>query len=362
MKMEFDLLAAMNRSEANNASSHVETETVEDIATSCNVEVQFLPGERTVMLDNSQIMGDSQAETAKELDEEDSNDLDENTKTNYTGSADESTSNTAGAKRSLSGTKDDDTKTIESSSSSEQNATYISTNDATGEGEVNKTGSTNEGRGLEHQQQEGNLEQQESDKVQYWVQIFSKHRLRFYVVASLAMVAMVAIIVGVVVSKNGDGSESPSRFRENLSSQPSQGPTSDPFPGPNGYLGFILADYSPLQEDAIKWLTSSDKWGPPENATNVEQMWIERYTLATFYYSTDTTKSPWRYHDQWLSSESTCSWFGVQCNQVGEVVAINMRKTRGICLLPLFVKLFCSKYCRVVYDTNSSQRNRWFYS
>jgi hypothetical protein len=345
MKMVFDLFAAINRSEANNDSSHVETETVEDIATSCNVEVQLLPGERTVMSDNSEIMGDSQAEISKELDGGDSNDLDENTKTrrNYTGSADESTSNTAGARRSLGDTKDDDSKTNESSSSSERNATDISTNDTTGEGiekgEVNKTGSTNEGRGLEHQQPEEILKQQESDKVQYWVHIFSKHRLSSYFVIALAMVAM---IVGVVASKNGDGSESPSRFREIPSSQPSQGPTSDPFPGPYGYLGFILADYRPLQQDAIKWLTSSDKWVPPENATNVEQMWIERYALATFYYSTDTTKNPWRYHDQWLSSESTCSWFGVQCNEVGEVVEINMRKTRGICLLPLFVKHFCS--------------------
>lgn len=345
--MEFDLVAAMNRSEANNDSSHVETETVEDIATSCNVEVQFLPGERTVMLDNSEIMGDSQADIWEELDRGDSDDLDENTKTrrNDTGSADESTgtSNTAGARRFFGDTKDDDAKTIETSFSSERNEMDFSTDDTAEEpiekGEINKTGSTNEGSGLEHQQPEEILEQKESDIVQYWVQIFSKHRLRFYFVTALAMVSM---IVGVVVSKNGNGSESSLRISEIPSSQPSQGPTSDPYPGPYGYLGFVLADSSPFQEDAIEWLTSSDKWIPPENATNVEQMWIERYALATFYYSTDATKSPWRYHDQWLSSESTCSWFGVRCNKVGEVVEINMRKTRGICLLPLFVKHFCS--------------------
>jgi hypothetical protein len=99
---------------------------------------------------------------------------------------------------------------------------------------------------------------------------------------------------------------------------PTNGPTTSPSSAPTPIivpeeLLSLLSDVSfdggesvqtdgTPQNDAAKWLTTSD------NLNNLtEEQVIQRFALATFYYSADGDS--WTNNNGWLSDESECTWF-----------------------------------------------------
>jgi hypothetical protein len=48
----------------------------------------------------------------------------------------------------------------------------------------------------------------------------------------------------------------------------------------------ILRAYEPLDPEAFDWLAGIDAWTPPPNVDSPDDMFIERYTLAAFYFAT----------------------------------------------------------------------------
>jgi hypothetical protein len=75
------------------------------------------------------------------------------------------------------------------------------------------------------------------------------------------------------------------------------------------------------QDLAVRWLM--DDTGTNTCNDNVEV--IERYTLATFYFSTNGDL--WLNKNGWLSSFGVCeAWNGIICNQDDRVIEINLRK------------------------------------
>jgi len=59
------------------------------------------------------------------------------------------------------------------------------------------------------------------------------------------------------------------------------------------------------------------------DSTNPDQQWriTQRYALMTLWYHSE---SMWIISDRWLLDRDECKWFGVQCNEVGEVNAISL--------------------------------------
>jgi hypothetical protein len=51
-------------------------------------------------------------------------------------------------------------------------------------------------------------------------------------------------------------------------------------------LALILRAYEPLDPAAFDWLAGIDAWTPPPNVDGPNAMFIERYTLAAFYFAT----------------------------------------------------------------------------
>lgn len=75
------------------------------------------------------------------------------------------------------------------------------------------------------------------------------------------------------------------------------------------------------QNYALRWLTDED----PAKLSDDDDALLQRYALATFYFSTyvyaeivdaenaDTSAGGWTYGDYWMSEKGICMWFGISC-------------------------------------------------
>jgi hypothetical protein len=77
------------------------------------------------------------------------------------------------------------------------------------------------------------------------------------------------------------------------------------------------------QNQALRWLTDKDPANLPVDDNSI----LQRYALATFYFSTyanaeiidaqgnaaDADADAWTYSDNWMSKRGVCMWFGVSC-------------------------------------------------
>jgi hypothetical protein len=91
----------------------------------------------------------------------------------------------------------------------------------------------------------------------------------------------------------------------------------------------ILSDHTPSNDEAFTWLAETDTWEPPEDATNAESLWLERYAMATIYHSTNGDM--WTKNDSWLSEKPVCDWFMrdwdlAHCNRDKQVTRLELCK------------------------------------
>ena len=101
-----------------------------------------------------------------------------------------------------------------------------------------------------------------------------------------------------------------------------------------------LTDKSTSAYHALRWLSETDpaKLEPDDNEI------LARFSLASFYYATHPKEaadhssgkvkniiSNWKRDDNWMTKESVCNWYGVDCEVMGgrnhkEVVHFNLTK------------------------------------
>ena len=84
--------------------------------------------------------------------------------------------------------------------------------------------------------------------------------------------------------------------------------------------GPVLANPTTPQGMALRFLLNDDaaQLDPCEVPTLVQ-----RYALATIYFSTDG--EDWENNDRWLSGSDECNWYGIECSG-GEVTDIDLCK------------------------------------
>ena len=125
---------------------------------------------------------------------------------------------------------------------------------------------------------------------------------------------------------------------ESPTQSPTSAPTGNPFSG--AIVGFVnsvtLAGRSiaypppviapPPEELALQWVIESD---PIEHSTGPltsQLQLMQRYALATLYFSTAGTS--WTESTGWLSEgvegEDECSWFGIVCNDRNRVTSLDL--------------------------------------
>ncbi|KAL3942231.1 MAG: hypothetical protein SGBAC_003540 [Bacillariaceae sp.] len=138
----------------------------------------------------------------------------------------------------------------------------------------------------------------QADRYIGFLQRLTKRQL-MYIAAGLFLFIVIIAVIGVTT---GAGSqESEVEF-----DGPTEPPSFDLFSGSGEYLRAILDEMEPIQKDAFNWLKNIDSWEPPRDAANINQLWIERYTLAALYFSTSETK--WKNEQNWISDKSVCSF------------------------------------------------------
>lgn len=154
---------------------------------------------------------------------------------------------------------------------------------------------------------------------------------------AVAVVVILAITIGVSVgTRNAD-------FSSNTLSK--NGPR---YPNPqvkpaqhqankNALNSQLVAVYQDLSQG---WNSLSDEDSPQFQAANwlagraafskyTPTIRLQRYALATFYYSTFLVEHPflpsptdWARQDDWITDEDECSWMGVACNNEGHVMSV----------------------------------------
>jgi len=151
--------------------------------------------------------------------------------------------------------------------------------------------------------------------------------------AFLAVIVIVAVVVGVVMATRDSGSL-PLGSNETLSPAPTLMPSASPSLEPTtteftvlyNFIasssldgGQALEDPSSPQYQALKWLFNNANLDEYADAQR-----IQRYTLAVLYYSSNGDS--WLQSTNWLSDEPECNWFhkgiaGTLCNAVSSGVS-----------------------------------------
>jgi hypothetical protein len=159
------------------------------------------------------------------------------------------------------------------------------------------------------------------------------NRLQNRILLGIALVVLVvAVLVGVVLSKSGGGSDDKVVLVENRTiavnetSAPSSSPvttTEQPTAAPsvpisdqflNGLPAYSINlaenDADSAQAKALAWLKNDPQYHYYGHVYRLNQ----RYALAVFYYSTNDYYyyyhgDPWWNNSEWLSNDNECTWY-----------------------------------------------------
>lgn len=65
---------------------------------------------------------------------------------------------------------------------------------------------------------------------------------------------------------------------------------------------------------------------------NLDEKIIDLYAVATLFFSTGGTF--WETNKSWKSSSSVCTWYGIECDDVGHIVSINLHRNKLVGKIP----------------------------
>jgi hypothetical protein len=133
--------------------------------------------------------------------------------------------------------------------------------------------------------------------------------------------------------------------------EPTQSPTLSPttaeLPPVAASLSNLTAletfqDRSSPQYKALDWILE-DPYVESQGLTSTDYKFIQRYVLATFYFSVNGQE--WELCGQsdptcfgtadevgWLSNNDECNWYQLKCNANGELEVVNFCEYRQYCL------------------------------
>jgi hypothetical protein len=142
-------------------------------------------------------------------------------------------------------------------------------------------------------------------------------RVKIWIGVSVVLAMTVAVVLGTVLTREQDGMQ----------------PTEAPTPSPQEILkelesllipvsfdnGTALQEQSTPQNKALNWLANNTNLNLYSNATK-----IQRYALATLFYSTNGTS--WDKKDEWMSDFDECRWYnsGSSLCTHGSVETLNL--------------------------------------
>jgi hypothetical protein len=91
--------------------------------------------------------------------------------------------------------------------------------------------------------------------------------------------------------------------------------------------GTALKEQSTPQNEALNWLANNTNLNSYSNATK-----IQRYALATLFYSTNGTS--WDKKDEWMSNFDECAWVAVSCDDNGSIDTLNLDSNNLVGTIP----------------------------
>jgi hypothetical protein len=106
-----------------------------------------------------------------------------------------------------------------------------------------------------------------------------------------------------------------------------------------------LDDETSSQAQALAWLESD-----PTAETLTEERLVQRWVMATLAFSLDYEE--WGSNDSWLDSDDVCSWFGIACDNRGNVVTLALRNNRLDGTLPSELSLLADTLLSVDVGNN----------
>lgn len=110
--------------------------------------------------------------------------------------------------------------------------------------------------------------------------------------------------------------------------------------------GAALFDQSTPQFQAVQWLANDT------NLDNyIDKQKIQRYALATFYFSTQGAN--WEKNDLWLSDSSECQWFEVDCTSQDEVTRLDLSSNGLNGTIPPEIALLSTSLERIDFQENN---------
>jgi hypothetical protein len=171
-----------------------------------------------------------------------------------------------------------------------------------------------------------------------WVTVHNNRRRRNVVISGVLLVAasVAALVLGLTLYDQGGQPRGVSSSIGEPPLPPTPAPTSQTlfqFLQQESLLdGSELEDASTYQYKAYTWLASTSHESLSDSSV------LQRFTLACIYYATfqvrtlytdavygyDKVIPAWNQTKNWLSSKDECLWFGIQCNDNGEVMDIEL--------------------------------------
>ena len=172
-------------------------------------------------------------------------------------------------------------------------------------------------------------------------EVLKRRRYMWYGVCILC-VFLILVILPIVILVPNDVDEIPTFTEsESLSQFPSSAPTTTAlldlmkeleniYPTQDLYRK-AFAEYGTTQYRAAIWATSTDN---TEGLPGDNSRLLTRFALASFYFATNgdnwlrcaRSGSNCNLGEEWLSIESECSWFSIECNDNNVVQGINFSK------------------------------------
>jgi len=185
-----------------------------------------------------------------------------------------------------------------------------------------------------------------------WVTVHNNRRRRNIAIAGglLVVASVIALVLGITlydragIPRSIDGSEFSNGAPVPTDPPTKAPPTSPPTQAPTELSllqllereslgdGSELLNSNTYQHDSMAWLETI----PHESMTDQEI--LQKFALACIYYATfqkrtlytdavygyDATPPGWNRTDNWLSAENECTWFGILCNDDGQVNDIEL--------------------------------------
>lgn len=138
------------------------------------------------------------------------------------------------------------------------------------------------------------------------------------------VIVLLTVVVGILAAMLlvDDSDSSSEHSAPALPHSPTPSPSALSTVTLRGKLEHLLADYTPLDEQTMTWLTEESSWTPETdeafakvyNNETADYLWIERYAMGLLYFSADGPN--WARNDDWMSKDKpVCKWYSMEYNK-----------------------------------------------